>query len=61
MNSLDGAELSHGGRPCELRVRVAGRTENLADAARIGNEVETIYTNGPAGCGGAFTIQLFES
>jgi hypothetical protein len=27
----------------------------MADAVRIGNEVETLYTNGPAGGGGAFT------
>jgi hypothetical protein len=32
---------------------VVGRTATLADAERIGNEVETLYTNGPAGGGGA--------
>jgi hypothetical protein len=53
-DSLHGAALSFGGRPYEVRVRVAGRTENLAEAVRIGNEVETLYTNGPAGGGGAF-------
>lgn len=42
------------GEPAEVRVRVAGRAENAAEAARIGNEVETLYTNGPAGGGGAF-------
>ncbi len=42
------------GEPSEVRVRVAGRTANAAEAARIGNEVETLYTNGPAGGGGAF-------
>src|SRR5205823_592495 len=36
----------------EVRVRVAGRTESRAEAVRIGNEVETLYTNGPAGGGG---------
>ena len=30
-----------------------GRTENLREAVRIGNEVETLYTNGPAAGGGA--------
>ena len=40
--------------PNEVRVRVAGRTETLAEAVRIGNEVETLYTNGPAGGGGAW-------
>ena len=39
--------------PYEVRVRVAGRTDNLREAVRIGNEVETLYTNGPAGGGGA--------
>ncbi|MCA8036051.1 DUF1446 domain-containing protein [Burkholderia arboris] len=42
------------GAPAEVRVRVAGRAANAAEAARIGNEVETLYTNGPAGGGGAF-------
>ncbi len=38
--------------PGEVRLRVAGRTETLREAVRIGNEVETLYTNGPAGGGG---------
>ncbi|SAK78409.1 ABC transporter substrate-binding protein [Caballeronia pedi] len=38
--------------PYEVRVRVAGRTSSAKEAARIGNEVETLYTNGPAGGGG---------
>ena len=36
-----------------MRLRVVGRTDNLREAVRIGNEVETLYTNGPAGGGGA--------
>jgi hypothetical protein len=39
--------------PAEVRVRVAGRTDSLKDAIRIGNEVEALYLNGPAGGGGA--------
>lgn len=39
--------------PFEVRVRVAGRVRTAADARRIGNEVETLYTNGPAGGAGA--------
>ena len=39
----------------EVRVRVAGRAATLEDARRIGNEVETLYTNGPAGGGGVTT------
>ncbi|MGN7984013.1 acyclic terpene utilization AtuA family protein [Burkholderia sp. 22313] len=42
------------GEPAEVRVRVTGRAASAAEAARIGNEVETLYTNGPAGGGGAF-------
>ena len=38
--------------PSEVRVRVVGRTDNLKDAVRIGNEVEALYLNGPAGGGG---------
>ncbi|WP_227247288.1 acyclic terpene utilization AtuA family protein [Paraburkholderia caribensis] len=38
--------------PYEVRVRVAGRTATAEEALRIGNEVETLYTNGPAGGGG---------
>jgi Acyclic terpene utilisation family protein AtuA len=40
--------------PYEVRVRVTGRTESLREAVRIGNEVETLYTNGPAAGGGAW-------
>ncbi len=36
----------------EVRVRVAARTETLQQAQAVGNEVETLYTNGPAGGGG---------
>jgi hypothetical protein len=55
VDSLHGPLVSaHANEPYEVRVRVAGRTENLREATRIGNEVETLYTNGPAGGGGAF-------
>ncbi|MBD8529293.1 MULTISPECIES: acyclic terpene utilization AtuA family protein [unclassified Massilia] len=40
--------------PYEVRIRVAGRTGSLREATRIGNEVESLYTCGPAGGGGAF-------
>lgn len=39
--------------PEEVRLRVAARTKAKYDATQIGNEVETLYTNGPAGGGGA--------
>jgi hypothetical protein len=55
VDALHGAEVSaRANEPYEVRVRVAGRTENLREAVRIGNEVETLYTNGPAAGGGAF-------
>src|SRR3954452_18326858 len=53
VDALHGEKLSAGREPYEVRVRVAGRTDSLAEAVRIGNEVETLYTNGPAGGGGA--------
>jgi hypothetical protein len=53
-NALHGDQLSKGHDPYEVRIQVAGRTDSLAEAVLIGNEVETLYTNGPAGGGGAF-------
>ena len=53
VDSLHGGEVSaRANEPYEVRVRVAGRTESLREAVRIGNEVETLYTNGPAAGGG---------
>ncbi|VVD59844.1 acyclic terpene utilization AtuA family protein [Pandoraea anhela] len=54
MNALHGetAGTRHA-EPYEVRVRVAGRTASAQEAMRIVNEVETLYTNGPAGGGGA--------
>ncbi|SEI03249.1 Protein of unknown function [Methylobacterium sp. 275MFSha3.1] len=54
VDALHGAALSGEREPHEVRLRVAGRTETHAEAVRIGNEVETLYTNGPAGGGGAW-------
>ncbi|SFM16589.1 acyclic terpene utilization AtuA family protein [Pelosinus propionicus] len=54
INSLHGANLSETEHePYEVRARVTGRTQSMKEAVRIGNEVETLYTNGPAGGGGA--------
>jgi len=54
---LIGMDSLHGPRssvePWEVRLRVAARCEARSDAVRIGNEVETLYTNGPSGGGGA--------
>jgi hypothetical protein len=54
VDSLHGPEVAAGANePYEVRVRVAGRTESFREAVRIGNEVETLFTNGPAAGGGA--------
>ncbi len=39
--------------PAEVRLRVAVRVQTQAQAIDIANEVEALYTNGPAGGGGA--------
>ncbi len=41
------------GIPNEVRLRVSARTSKREDAVKVGNEVEALYTNGPAGGGGA--------
>lgn len=38
--------------PAEVRLRVAGRASTAGQAALVGEEVEALYTNGPAGGGG---------
>jgi Acyclic terpene utilisation family protein AtuA len=54
-----GVDSLHEGRgrdqssPYEVRLRVAGKCETAAYAGEIGREVQTLYTNGPAGGGGA--------
>ena len=54
LDALHGPSLSSlPGSPYEVRVRVAGRTRTANDAGQIANEVETLYTNGPAGGAGA--------
>jgi hypothetical protein len=49
-----GAFVRSGAEPGEARIRVVGRTDSLEDAVRIGNEVEALWLNGPAGGGGAW-------
>ena len=54
LNAMQGgAGLRLQGEPQEVRVRIAGRAAGADDAAHIGNEVEALYTNGPAGGAGA--------
>ena len=54
VNAMHGDQLSiAAAEPYEVRIRVAGRTGSLREAQRIANEVESLYTCGPAGGGGA--------
>ena len=53
LNALHGDARSASGEPYEVRARVAARCDAACDARRIGEEVEALYTNGPAGGGGA--------
>lgn len=52
VDALHGAERSARSEPYEVRARVAARCTTRAQAVKVGNEVETLYTNGPAGGGG---------
>ncbi|MCS5491893.1 acyclic terpene utilization AtuA family protein [Algoriphagus limi] len=53
LNSLHPTELSQNSKPYEVRLRVAGMCGTMEQAQLIGEEVEALYTNGPAGGGGA--------
>lgn len=48
---LPQASATH--EPHEVRLRVAVRTPSRSQAQRVANEVEALYTNGPAAGGGA--------
>ncbi len=43
---------NHQSNPTEIRLRVAAKTASKDEATRLVNEVETLYTNGPAAGGG---------
>lgn len=53
VNSLFGSKIAGNDTAGEVRLRVVGRTTDRKTASLIGQEVETLYTNGPAGGGGA--------
>lgn len=53
LSSLHGKDLSQQSSPYEIRLRVAGKTADPNLASLVGEEVEALYTNGPAGGGGA--------
>ncbi|MHA6633954.1 acyclic terpene utilization AtuA family protein [Citrobacter farmeri] len=52
VNALHGETRGQYSDPYEVRARVAARCATRAQAVTVGNEVETLYTNGPAGGGG---------
>ncbi|MFO1115433.1 MAG: acyclic terpene utilization AtuA family protein [Beijerinckiaceae bacterium] len=53
VDSLHGrASPQPAAEPYEVRLRVAGRAESADQASLVGAEVESLYTNGPAGGGG---------
>ena len=51
--SLHGRAFDSGAYPYEVRLRVAARSPTQDGASLVGEEVEALYTNGPAGGGGA--------
>ncbi len=53
LNALHGEQLAQGTIPYEVRLRIAGKSSQKEIAQRVGEEVEALYTNGPAGGGGA--------
>jgi hypothetical protein len=52
VNALHGPHLGAEHDPYEVRVRLAVRAPTRALAERVGQEVEALYLNGPAGGGG---------
>jgi hypothetical protein len=52
VNAMHGPRLGGERTPYEVRARLAVRCATFADAERVGQEVEALYLNGPAGGGG---------
>jgi hypothetical protein len=59
VNAMHGPGLGADLEPYEVRVRLAVRTATRAQAELIGQEVEALYLNGPAG-GGGVTMSVRE-
>jgi hypothetical protein len=51
-SSVHHTDFGHPYEPYEIRLRVAAKAATWEEAAVIGEEVEALYTNGPAGGGG---------
>lgn len=52
LSSVHRTSFRHSAEPYEIRLRIAGKASTPDVARRIGEEVEALYTNGPAGGGG---------
>lgn len=52
LNSVHGDSFHGNIQPYEVRLRVAAKATDARTAALVGEEVEALYTNGPAGGGG---------
>ncbi len=52
VNAMHGPALGTSHEPYEVRVRLAVRCDTQAQAEQVGQEVEALYLNGPAGGGG---------
>jgi Acyclic terpene utilisation family protein AtuA len=50
--SLHHTSFKNNAEPYEIRLRIAAKANSIERAATIGEEVEALYTNGPAGGGG---------
>jgi hypothetical protein len=53
VQSMHKTTFGHETKPYEVRLRVAVKASTQEEAALVGEEVEALYTNGPAGGGGA--------
>lgn len=53
VSAIHRTDFEHNIEPYEVRLRVAANAPTAAKASLIGEEVEALYTNGPAGGGGA--------
>jgi hypothetical protein len=51
-SAIHGQQFNRDIEPYEVRLRVVAKAMSQGEAARIGEEVEALYTNGPAGGGG---------
>jgi hypothetical protein len=56
LDAVLGGARPAAGEPAEVRVRVVARCRTSGMAAAVANEVETLYTNGPAAGGGVTKV-----